>query len=154
MRKFTVFYGASRNPDWPLYGEVTYRRPLRCPGRSLREVQANLLAALAQATKSPITPEDLVEDFSRLLPARLRRQLEELREMEELVRRLPQKRIEVAEALLEEGLSTRDAGWLIGGVSYQRVHQLVRNARIDRRRPTTAKPRSQSVPKRRRPARG
>ena len=61
---------------------------------------------------------------SRVVPLSLARKIEEARVLEEKARQLPQIRAQIASALVARGVSTRDAAWMMGGVSHQRVHQL------------------------------
>lgn len=92
-------------------------------GRFLREAQANVLDALSLWAEKPVTADQITEDLSRIVSRLLVRRIEEARAIEEQARRLPAMRKQIAQALVDSGLSTRDAALLMG-VAHQRVHQL------------------------------
>lgn len=120
MNRYNVVY--ERDETGAIIAHVPDVPGCHTYGRSLRQARNRIIEAL-EACGRKVAKTALIDDASRLVPAAVRRQIEEAQRIEEQARKLPALRRQIANALSELQLSSRDVAFLIG-VSHQRVHQL------------------------------
>lgn len=120
MKAYTVVY--ERDDDGVLIASIKDVPECHSYGRSLVEARKNIHEALEVWLDREIDTRQIREDWSRLVGSLIVKQIEEARELQEKVQRLPILRKQLAAALKSKGFSTRDAGHMLG-IAHQRVHQ-------------------------------
>lgn len=129
MREYTVVY--DRDETGAIIAYVPSVPGCHTYGRSIRQARHRIREAL-EACGHRIDKLELSDDTSRLVPPAIRRQIEEAQRIEQQASRLPELRRQIAGALIELNLSSRDVAFLVG-LSHQRVHQVTtRHRRADR----------------------
>ena len=123
MKRYTAILERDESGSW--LARIPSVRGCHSYGRTLEQARARLREALGLWIDRP---EDVVIEETIRLPANLRTAIERSRRTRERAEReqnnaQTQTRA-AAEALVDEGVSLRDAGELLG-LSHQRVQQLV-----------------------------
>jgi predicted RNase H-like HicB family nuclease len=123
MKRFTAVFERDESGVW--LARIPALRGCHTYGRTLEQARARLREALGVWTERP--EQAVIEEDIRLpsaLKAAVRRS-RRTRERLERERQTAQEQTRVAaEALVDEGVSLRDAGELLG-LSHQRIQQLV-----------------------------
>lgn len=124
-RKYTAYFSLDSDGRWIGTAPVSKHSGANTHGRTLEQVKARMVEALAALLDCEPEEFEVVEEVK--LPGQLGKRLEAAQNArnraEEELRKATDKKREAARALLDAGLSLRDVGTLLG-ITRQGAHKL------------------------------